>query len=203
MSIFEALGIADQERIHTQMLAWMLSPTGPLDGAQRQALIKRFFRRALSSAEVQQSRAVTELKHIDLVMLSPKGLVGLENKMKARASPGQLIRYKNELLEIAKELQCRRGTGADIFLSFAGERAGAKGWNDRSYDHLLSTLTAIGSRNPYVVDYADYLGRLIGFRNDFLADHRKFPAVFRGSGMSSLTRLRLPSPSSPDVSYRH
>ncbi len=195
MSLFEALGIADQERVHTQMLAWLVSDSGPLDAAQRQMLLELFFERKLSRDDVSATRVSTELNHLDLVVLYPGGLIGLENKMKARASPGQLAKYSDELGSIAAEIGHPRGDSADLFLTFSGEDSKCTGWKSKSYDELCTALKEVGSSNAYVVDYVDYLSRLIGYRDEFLRNHTAYLAVFRGSGMSSIRRLKLPKAS--------
>lgn len=189
-TFFEYLGVADQERVHTQMLAWLLDRRhSPLSSSDRQKLLASAFSFEVDTSHLDRLEVLPELEAIDLVVIAPAGLLAIENKLKSRQSEGQLASYSTTLRKLAlkRTLPLNRIQGR--FLTFGGEPAKTDGWANVDYAQLLEALTPFADRNHYVGDYVAVLSKLISFRNEFLARHHLYPAIFRRSGMSSRDRL--------------
>ena len=96
LSFFESLAIADQERIHSQMIAWMLTPAvdgAPLNAQQRRQLLSDAFGFSVAVPVCDELVVMTEVSSIDIVVFAGADLLVVENKLKSRQSPGQLLRY--------------------------------------------------------------------------------------------------------------
>ena len=196
-SFFEFLAIADQERIHSQMLAWMLSPSqenAPLDAEQRRRLLLDVFNFEVTALACETLRVKTELKQIDIVVLADGNMLVIENKLKSRQSQGQLARYTATIEAfVGNPANGVNGVVRKCFLTFSGEQARQDGWQDVDYRRLHSALDEVNPNSQYVRDYASMLGRLLDNRDDFLGSHTQHSLVFARSGMSNEVRLAGPS----------
>jgi len=199
-SLFEMLGIADQERIHTQVLAWLLSPTdSPLDNNQRSTLIEKLFGINTTPDDAANIRVVTELKRLDLVVLHPNAFIAVENKMKSRQGDSQLEAYSEEIKFLKTALGISQSPEIKFFLTFSGEDAPEVDWKLIDYQYVLDALTAIDLPLGYATDYTSLLNTLLNCRNDFLKDHRKYREIFNRSGMDTFNRLTNPLPHSTSL----
>lgn len=201
MSFFEMLGVAGQERIHTQFLAWILAPQGsPLQDAQRALIVRAL----IGGGEANQAcvhltpRVVmTEVKHIDLLLVLDGHVVFLENKLKARQSAGQLARYNVAIEEVcAAPGHFGLWEGARIplrvFLNFSGE-TNVDGWRDVDYGQLARALRRLPTLDAFVLGYQRFLAKLRGFRARYLRNHRTHSGVARNAGLNGTARLRAAS----------
>ena len=199
-TLFEYLGIAAQERIHSQMLAWLLTPTvSPLAPAHRVALLRAL---GLDCAELDivGLRVQTELDSLDLVCASNTKLLVVENKLKSRQTSDQLLGYDAKIEAVAVLL----GTTAvahKVFLTLSHEKSGC-GWHDVDYARLIPPLTCAAAimQNHYVADYVALLTKLVDSRTAFLARPASFEEVLRRVSWPTAKRLqeRLPDGISSD-----
>lgn len=201
-SLFEFLGIASQERIHSQTLAWLLTPhVSPLRPAHRRALLAALGVKC-TLRDVQELRVQTELEGLDLVCASPKVFVVIENKLKSRQSSLQLLRYDEKIGKVAGLLDTT-GAAHKIFLTLSHEKSGC-GWTDVDYRALVGPLAAAAQaeKNLYVADYVALVTRLVGAREAFLTSPGNFEQVHRRIGWSTVSRLkRLPAGTSTDEAF--
>jgi len=190
-SFFEALAIADQERIHSQMITWMLTPSavgGPLNARQRRALLSTAFAFETSVEACEALVVMTEVKSLDIVVFANDGLLVVENKLKSRQSAEQLPHYDEAIRGLLNGHPHVRHT-TKRFLTFTGEEAITDGWLDMDYRRLLSGLVALNADNVYVRAYIVMLERLLDHRDVFLNDHVQHARVFTRSGMASADRI--------------
>lgn len=200
-SLFEMLGIADQERIHTQIIAWLLSPEdSPLNSIQRAKFIQQLFNVPTTPENANQIHVVTELKHLDLVVVHPTAFIAVENKMKSSQGVDQLQKYSAEIEELVKELEKKQPgisqrPKVKVFLTFSGESPKADDWNVIDYQHVLEALNALDlPLDGYAADYTALLGTLLKSRDEFIENHKEYPQIFKRSGMKTYDRLIDPLP---------
>lgn len=202
-TLFEYLGIAAQERIHSQALAWLLTPSAsPLTPAHRVALLKALGV-ICTERDVSELLVQTELDSLDLVCASPRIFLVVENKLKSRQSSLQLLGYDAKIEAVAAVFGTTV-TAHKVFLTLSQEKSGC-GWADIDYADLLKPLAAAAkaSKNVYVDDYAMLLARLVGAREKFLGDPGNFLEVHRRISWSAARRLKeqLPTTVPPDESF--
>jgi hypothetical protein len=193
-SLFEYLGIAGQERIHSQTLAWLLTPAvSPLNAAQRSALLEAFGV-ICTPDDADALRVQTELDSLDLVCASPRVFLVVENKLKSRQSNLQLAGYDAKIGSVARIVQTEAAV-CKVFLTLSKEKSGGA-WNDIDYSELLPPLLAAveGSADPYVHDYAALLTRLVDARTAFLEKPGDFAEVHERVSWSAVKRLQNPLP---------
>jgi PD-(D/E)XK nuclease superfamily len=160
-SLFEYLGIADQERIHTQTLAWLLSPEdSPLDSEQIKILYSEIFN--VESDDIKKISVSTEYKNVDLVIQDNLQIIAVENKLKSRQSKEQLKKYDQtiDLLNINKKVIHK------FFLTFSGEKS--DDWTNLDYQKIHDVLANTKSENIYIKDYVLLLNKLLSSRQHFL-----------------------------------
>lgn len=173
-TFFEFLGIADQERVHTQMLAWLLDPRhSPLPAADRRKLLADGFGFVVDIEHVDRLEAVPELERIDLVVRAPDGVLAIENKLKSRQSDGQLAAYSARLQELGRAQHLPESRITGCFLTFSGEIADTQGWTNIDYAQLLRAIAPLAGRDRYVTDYVSLLYRAASLR--WSGKHHKMP----------------------------
>ena len=198
-TFFETLGIADQERIHTQFLAWILAPgTSPLSSENRCKIIGSLLAGYPSTRRITSClpiRVATEIEHMDLLIILEDAVLVFENKMKSRLHSNQLGRYNtaiDELEDKAQKLGLWEGRKQvhKFFLSFSGE-TNVDEWLDLDFSVLAFALEALGSQNPIFDSYVAFCRKLLGFRNEYLSNHVKHSNVEANAGLKNLARMQV------------
>lgn len=196
-SLFEMLGIADQERIHSQTIAWLLSPNySPLNSQQICELIKILFEIDIPKVFENKIIVITELNNLDLVIIIPQtAFIVVENKIKSRQRNDQLNDYDEKIIEILNNLNLVKvnfdqKNVKKYFLVFSDEASKNPSWISINYENLLSKLNKIKNENQYFIDYKAFLNDLISFKNQFCKNHTEYKSIFDCSGMRSADRLK-------------
>lgn len=198
-SFFEMLAIADQERIHTQTIAWFLDPESlGIKHEDKSKLIKQLFGLSIPANKIKEIKVITELNSLDLALIYHDDFVVLENKLKSKEGIGQTNKYNQTVDYLKKRFHCKN-TPKKFFLSFSGESANSEGWHYIDYNLVYTALTSIKTDNIYAKDYTILLHKLIAARNIFLTNHTKFKEVFNRSGMKAEDRFEKPLESSDDT----
>lgn len=190
----EALGIADQERIITQSLAWLIGPSSPFDPSGRQRVIDGLFGPCPS---VDAMRVLTELERIDLALVWPDRLiVAAEVKLKSRLGRDQLPGLNAAIEELGR-IEWLNTTATTLpsrrfLLTFSGERAPGADWTPLDFSQVCTVFSNMdaGNRDPVAGDFASLLEKLLAAREAFCADHALYPQVFRFSGAKTNDLLR-------------
>ena len=176
------LGIADQERIHTQTIAWLLSPAdSPLTDQQRARLMQEFFGISTTPEDANKIEVNTEWESLDMVIQHPNRFIVVENKMKSRQRENQLKEYKDKSDDIRKRAKIDTESLL-IFLTFSGEKPqnDDAGWQPKDYRELLDAISKVDdSAKGYVADYKELLFNLTNARDAFLGKHLQHSRIIK------------------------
>ena len=189
----EALGIADQERVITQSLAWLIGPDSPLAEFGRRTVIEALFGQGLP---VDAPVVLTELDRIDLALVWPKELiVAVEVKLKSRLGRTQIADL-NAAIDALGMVDWLKGAGTKLpsrkfVLTFSGERVNDKTWGSLDFSQVSDVLSkvATATKDPIVGDFALLLARLLKARDAFCTNHTEHPEVFGFSGAKTARLL--------------
>ena len=184
-SLFEFLGVADQERIHTQTLAWILNPEhSPLNLEDYCKIFAKFFDIKIEQ-KVDVHSVVTELANIDLLITTKDKVIVLENKFKSKQSAGQLKRYEEY---VEKESEYKEKKKKYFFLALSGEKSATPNWNNKNYSDVLDALTEI-KNYPYVTDYISLINNLVKAKKFFIENAGYRKEIFARSGLKNKHRI--------------
>ena len=162
LSPLEMMSLANLERVHTSILAWILGEDSPLPLRQRANIVA-----ALSGIDPVASptgtRSVMEYEHIDLLVtvVHAGGMqnLAIEAKLRSNEHSNQLAEY-DDILEKNKISPC-----AKVLLTLDGtlpERN--EMWNPISYERLEEVIRreyeAAGKADIYIQDFLQLLERL-------------------------------------------
>lgn len=189
------------ERLHSQMIAWILSDDcDAFSPDSRCSLLA-----GLCGVPVTElgrvRRCQTEWEHLDVVIETEKSVVFIENKIKSSQSHGQLERYDG-VIDKAGILEGRRAQR--LLLSLVGERATASEWRNVTYGRLADRLASIpfaaGSNEDAAIvrAYLAALKRLVEVVQRFLDHPERFGNVFREGSLSRARKSGLPLEESLD-----
>lgn len=163
LSPLEVMSLANLERVHTSILAWILGADSPIPLRQRADLFAALGGGAAVPDPVALS-SVTEKDSIDLVatLERPGGrqLLAIEAKLRSKEHSKQLAKY-DEVLSRVGDAVC-----AKVFLTLDGTPPeSSPSWRAVSYVDLEVMLrrayAASGVTNVYVADFLQMLQRLV------------------------------------------
>ena len=173
-TFFEYLGIADMEKIHSQVLAWIFSSDfGALNERQKIELLKKIF--DLTDV-VRIEKIQTETHQIDILIETDSELIVIENKIKSSQHSNQLTRYVehfNNTHLIKPKF---------YFLTLVQEKVKDANWRRISYQHIYNCLSSLELLdNPHSIifeEYRIYLGKLNSLLSEFQTNTSKYDMVF-------------------------
>ena len=188
LNFFEALGIADMEKAHTQTMYWILSTESEvLTKKDRLNFLNSFF--GLTILDYSKFEVFTEYNKIDLAIAIDNQLVYLENKLKSTQHSNQLKRYDKfinqnyEILRKKENLVNNEFKPKKLFLSLISEKAESGTWENKTYEELYWSLCKLdlylNKENQIFNEYVESLKRLINIFNIFNQDHTKFKHLFK------------------------
>ncbi|CAL2082909.1 conserved hypothetical protein [Tenacibaculum dicentrarchi] len=173
-TFFEYLGIADMEKIHSQILQWILSKDNKsLTSNQKNEFISDF----LNITNFEVSEIITEYEKIDILIKSQNGVICIENKLKSSQHSNQLNRYK-------ESIQQKYGNiNTDFFfLTLIDEKSNNDNWKNISYNQLLNSLQKLKIQNNtdglILLEYIKTLENFSIIIADFLETPSDFINVF-------------------------
>lgn len=203
-TFFEALAIADAERIHTQMLCWIFNlPQEKLTTEEKSIALNKLF--ATKDNNTYQSiKAHTEFKNIDLIIeaeFADKSLVFiLENKLKSSESPNQTNKYREEVKQ-----HFEGATFNYCFLTLIEDKASDRTWHNASYKGLKEVIESIKfldncyPEHVFIAEYIRSLENLTSSFSEFCNNHQDFSAVFRLGSMRKYEKSKRLSDSTNRV----
>lgn len=173
-TFFEYLGIADMEKIHSQMLQWILSKDNKgLTSSQKNEFISDF----LNIPNFQVSEVITEYKKIDILIKSENEIICIENKLKSSQHSNQLDRYKKSIKKKHGEI-----TTYFFFLTLIDETSNDSDWKNISYNKLLKSLKKLkieqNTDGFILLEYIKTIENFSTIINDFLKNPSDFINVF-------------------------
>ena len=192
-SFFEYLGIADMERIHSQMIAWILSSDFQ---SVNQEIKNKLLYDLFPSEETGEIFSVqTEVEQIDIQIETRNGVIIIENKFKSSQHSNQLERYK-----ISCDNRYKNRKIKYFYLTLIGEKSGNPSWINVSYEEIYNTfkqiMPALDNSNSSAIynEYMIYLGRLIDVINDFKKHPMNYGNVFINGGKSKINKSAINLP---------
>lgn len=192
MPFFESLAIAGAERIHTQMIFWILTDCSAYSQEAKSRLVCELFKIPLKHFEKIECH--TEFKNIDLLICADAFIGVLENKLKASQRQDQLKDYWERICEHRKEYFPQATSLRAALLTLVDEPPENPNWCSTSYGDFLCALQSLPMRSVRTVDalimkeYMATLQRLTRAVADFQKDHRLFPNVFSDGWKSKFAK---------------
>jgi hypothetical protein len=183
-NFFEVIGMADVERVHSQMLAWIFQAT-VLSAAQKSEILSELTGHVGEYAVLQVS---TEHDHIDVLIETEAAIIAIENKIKLTEHDEQLARYEQSL---ANHILPRHY----VHLSLLPEAITNSRWTVKSYAELHSALVRHAFASPRDFDehafneYVEAVAHLTHVITLFDVDHRQFPNVFTDGSLKKREKL--------------
>lgn len=173
-TFFEYLGIADMERIHSQILAWIFSSDcNALNDSQKLDLLMSVFNLE-NVSEIKN--ILTESQRIDILIETDSELIVIENKLKSSQHSNQLERYV-ELFSKSHKVKPKF-----YFLTLIDEVVKDTNWKRISYTYIYQALQKLelnpSSHSVILTEYILYLGKLSELLIDFKNDSKKYDMVF-------------------------
>ncbi|NLX25059.1 MAG: PD-(D/E)XK nuclease family protein [Lentisphaerae bacterium] len=180
LGLFEHLNIADTERIHSQVIAWLLSQDSPLSPSKKSDFLVSFL--GLENKAYQTIDTITEFQNIDILIRADDELFVIENKLKSSQHSDQLSKYINTLDKHVSDFWMLKKANPPrfYFLTLIGEEAGCDGWENTNYGKLLEAVQQLGGidTHPLISAYAVSLKNLMTIVESFNRDPRQFHTVF-------------------------
>ena len=182
-SFFEAIGLADMERVHSQMLSWIFS--SDCEGIEEHE--KERILSSLCGHDIGEIDSIyTEYQSIDLLILTPTSVMVFENKLKSSQHSNQLSRYAKIVEEEFPDL-----IPTYLFLTLVPEIPEDKRWRNLTFEQLLGEFKEIEfETNIDGIICREYFKTIEHFCNvtkQFLNDHTHFKCVFTDVKMPKAT----------------
>ncbi|MFC5452176.1 PD-(D/E)XK nuclease family protein [Paenibacillus aestuarii] len=190
-TFFETLSVAHLEKIHSQMLCWILNGD-ILDLAQKTRMLNSIF--GTSETTFSKLDCYTEYKSMDIVVVTDKITFIIENKLKSSQHSDQLERY----MEIIQEDSRFKDTISKFgFLTLVGEESKHSEWKNIIYRELLDSLRNVfvyneEIRNPSHIIFNEYLktlANLVDTFEKFDKNHKDFQNVFEEATKKKYEKL--------------
>lgn len=191
ISFFEALGIADLEKIHSQMIAWIFSKNcNALLDRDKKFLINKLF----GVSKVNNiKRVYTEYADIDILIETENALFVIENKIKSTQHSQQLKKY----YEFVQKNFNNKNLNF-IFLTLVFEKAKNNNWKNTTYEKILNAFKEIKiNKNKtdgiIVNEYIKVIEKLVTVVNDFTTNHKDYFNVFEDASKKKYINLNSAS----------
>lgn len=173
-TFFEYLGIADMEKIHSQILQWILSKDNKsLTSNQKNEFISDF----LNIQNFQVLETITEYEKIDVLIKSENRIICIENKLKSSQHSNQLDRYTKSIQKKYGEINT-----CFFFLTLIDEDSNDSNWKNVSYNKLLNSLQKLkiekNTDGLILIEYIKTLENFSTIINEFLEKPSDFINVF-------------------------
>lgn len=185
-TFFEAISLADMEKVHSAVIGWMLSDDcDAFDIKTKSEILKRLFN-VDNSGCFQKIKAVVETHNIDILILTEsnngeKTCWVIENKIKSSQGCNQLNKYEKTIKEDYKNY-----TYKFCLLSLIKEKPISKqNWEYNDYNCLASLLeSALKKSDKKKIDYSflyEYLQsikHMTSVLRSFIENHNNYKNVF-------------------------
>lgn len=187
-SFFEYLGIADVERVHSQILAWIFSvDCDAIDANQKNELLKNIFH----LDNVPEILSVqTERNGIDILIETKKEIIVIENKIKSSLHSDQLSRYEEYCKETFPTVKPYY-----YYLTLIGEDSFNGNWKRISYSNIYKHLIGLKLKkdvNHSIIlkEYLIFLNRLESVIIDFTQNVKSYEMVFKDGNKRKEDKIR-------------
>lgn len=185
-NFFNAIGLADMERVHSAMIAWMFSPDcNALSHEDKSKALNSLFD---SQCEFESIRTELEIDNIDIHIVIDENTPDethwiIENKIKSNQHSNQLDKY----VDIANE-KYGEGKNHFVFLTLIEEKPLGQHknkWVNKTYSNLLEIMNNLNSwkirdnSHKFILEeYIKCIKLLNESLNDFITNPNNYPHVF-------------------------
>jgi hypothetical protein len=193
MNFFDAMGLADKERIHSQFLFWFfrLEKNIVPDEVKRDFLIT-FLND--DDCGYKDFYSYTEKSNIDIIITSDKMALIIENKLKSSQHSKQTFKYDEIFNELCVEYpEFKREKTIKVLLSLIDERPESPEWIPITFHKLHeafeSIMPKLNNDVPEVIiinEYIKSIKKLIDTYDYFLKNYYNFPQVFEKDKKSNI-----------------
>jgi hypothetical protein len=200
-NFFEKLGLADKEKIHSQIISWLFSQELQLiDERTKSKLYSKLFK-----CELPKNYAVyTEWKNMDVVFLDltgdkPKEALVIENKLKSELHSNQLTKYYEKVKDKLDDAEVKKIHFRLLALyephDFQKQNINGN-WGFVSYSEFHETLlhlfcginTQKSDKNYFeykiLEAYKEYLEQLLNCIDDFVEEPKKYLTIYHNGNKS-------------------
>lgn len=178
-TFLDSLMIADREKIHNQMLSWILNLDEPklFDNI---GFLKKLFYLKESDLLIGPIEASTEINRVDLKVKASNVLFYFENKLKSSEHNFQTERYKQTIEKNKSIGKVKIYYG---FITLIKEVAKDKNWISISFEELKDALSVSLVQNTqkefyFISEYIQTLDNLVSSHNYFIENHKNCQNVF-------------------------
>jgi len=183
--------IADTERIHSEVIALLLSGESPLSVVEKSFFLTSLL--GLGRRIYRSINSITGFQGIDILIRAGTSLFVIENKLKSLQHYDQRGKYANALKNHHKiDFWMLKGVESIGFysLSLVGENPARRVWKNIDYRQLLDAIREAEASNPHplISAYFYSLENLMEAVLEFNNDHRSFELVFTGGALTKWQR---------------
>ncbi|RTL13424.1 MAG: hypothetical protein EKK54_00085 [Neisseriaceae bacterium] len=197
-SLFDSLGVANKEKIHTQFLSWFFNSANINNGIKIKFLSKILDNQPIDEANNSEITAITEYESIDLIIIIKdknfciQCIFAFENKLKSTLHSNQLAEYYKVLNNKFNNINTHK------FLLSLIEEPKPDEWNSLLYEKLLEIfedkdlLDQInGDDKVFITEYIKTLNNLLLAKSEFFKrpDDFKDVLVVKKSDLNKYTEL--------------
>nr|WP_322626054.1 PD-(D/E)XK nuclease family protein [uncultured Flavobacterium sp.] len=186
-TFFDDLMISDSERIHSQVIAWILRiDNGLLPNKQKSIFLKDLFNLKEEVIITNDLEVYTEVRHIDIIVKSSSHLFIIENKLKSSEHSLQTTRYSDV---VKKEYDFTNTKPVFGFLTLVDDIPSSKEWVPIAYSKLLVSLKQLtsslkGKEAIFAKEYIDTIHKLVFVFSEFTRNPLEFHTVFQDGNKS-------------------
>ena len=198
-NFFDAIGVADMEKVHSAVIGWMLSDKcEAFDIATRSKLLQQIFGIEGDHEVFDSIESHIEWKNIDILIVTTKGYQQkcwvIENKIKSSQHSDQLNRYVDTIND---EEQFRLNEKAFCFLTLIEESPRCSKpvtWVNTKYEDLFNYIKneKLNSNKDGIIlgEYLDCIQALKNAFNDFKDNHVNYENVFNDGELKKVDKLK-------------
>lgn len=186
-TFFEHLGLADMEKVHSQIFKWILSTDNDaLTTEQRTDFIADFF----NINDFKISQVLTEYKNIDILIKSEKTIIAIENKLKSSQHSNQLEKYQKITTQDFPDKELKH-----YYLTLINESSQSVLWTNKCYSELLKSLNKLKVPNNthglILKEYIQTIKKLVTIIDEFLTSPKDFDNVFRDGSKTKFEKSEI------------
>ncbi len=188
MSFFESVSLSGQERVHSQVIAWVFSETcSSLLLDEKLKVLSKLTGRTIQSQSIS---SITEYGDIDILILCDNDAVIIENKIKIQTHSNQLQKYEkiSKELPLTKSLNCHF-----IYLSLFPENINEPNWGQKLHKELYEYLSNANKQDNHdtvlLGEYLKFHKKLVDAQDEFFRDITKFKDVYTYGSLKKIDKI--------------
>lgn len=190
MSFFESMALSGQERIHSQVIAWIFSSEcQALSLDDKLKILSSLIGKEITSKTI---KSITEYGYIDILILCDYDTIIIENKIKIQTHSNQLEKYQ----KMAKESELTKTLNHHfLYLSLFHEDIKNSLWKNVLHEELASLLNSCvkNSCNDTVLleEYLKFHKKLSDAKNMFFEKNGDFEDVYRYASKDKVSKAKV------------